>query len=367
MNSNSMKMQQIDMLYNKRAMVAALILHLVILAVRFDFEPIRVEERKDAITVTIVTPEVVKKNKLIMNKSLTQVSEVLKEKPKEKVVVGTEKVIPKAKELGNPKAAVVKKVQKGDPMSKDFSKYKPGTDFQKLKRTNIGEGSAGAKAPTKVPGGGSGDTYKGADFKVKSLSNNAPLGQRFKIKNAADDMGAGSGVSGGIGSGVGKGFGDGTITGTNTGTLEKAKILTNVGSLTGATVGAIDSSKGAQGLGQKGAILLSGMPQETVVLGSMDPQEVRRILLQYIAQFRFCYQNELDKTNSEEVAGVVQLNFNIGGRGQVLNPRVTGPAQFNSNVKSCMNDVLKGIEFPAPKGGGSVEIRQPLNLYPKRL
>ena len=229
----------------------------------------------------------------------------MKEKPKEKVVPGTQKVVPDADVLGNPKAKEIKKVQKGDPASQDKSKYKPGTDFQKLKSTNIGTGSAGDKIKTNTPAGGSGDTYKGMDFAVKSLTNNAPLGHRFKVKNAADDMGAGAGKTGGIGSGLGKGFGDGTITGTRTGTLEKAKILTNVGSLTGETVGTIDSSRGAEGLSKKGTILLSGMPQETVVLGSMDPKLIRDILLQHLSQFRYCYQKELEKTNREDITVIV--------------------------------------------------------------
>ncbi|MBA2405882.1 MAG: hypothetical protein H0V66_13985, partial [Bdellovibrionales bacterium] len=288
----------IDSLFTKRALVASIFLHALFMTLKLNFEPIKVEPRNDAIKVTMSVPEeILKKNKALRIESkLKEKPEVLKEVPKEKVVPGTQKVIPKADTLGDPKAKEVKKVQKGDPVSKDKSKYIPGTDFQKLKSTNIGTGSGGDKIKTNTPAGGSGDTYKGMDFSVKSMTNNAPLGKRFKVKNAADDMGAGAGSTGGIGNGLGKGFGDGTITGTRTGTLEKAKILTNVGSLTGETVGTIGSSRGAEGLGKKGTILLSGMPQETVVLGSMDPKLIRDILMQHLAQFRYCYQKELEKT-----------------------------------------------------------------------
>jgi hypothetical protein len=369
-----MNMVEIDQLYNKRAIVASVILHLIIMLVKIDYEPIRVEMRKDAIEVQMMSPEEIQKiikkqekpiKQPIVEKSEIKKPEVLKEKPKEKLVVGTQKIVPKAKELGNPNAKKVQDVQKGDPMSKDFSKYKPDTDFQKLKATNIGSGSLGDKFKTNNPGG-SGDTYKGTDFAVKSLTNNAGLGSRFKVKNAADGLGAGFGSTGGINAGSSSGAGDGTITGTRTGTLEKAKILTNVGSLTGATVGRIDSSKGAEGLGKKGTILLSGEPEDTVILGSMDPDLIRRKLLEHLAEFRYCYQQELDAADNA-ASGVLLLLFKIGGTGSVTSANVQGPPHITPKVKTCMSGVLRGIQFPPPKGGGTVEVKQPLNLYPRQL
>jgi hypothetical protein len=358
-------MVEVDQLYNKRAVFIAVILHAAFMLVRIEYEPVRIEPRKDAIEVTLITPQEVKKKVPIKVKSELKKAEVLKERPKKKLVVGTQKVVPKARELGNPNKKIVQDVQKGDPMSKDYSKYKPGTDFQKLKATNLGSGSLGDKFKTKKAGG-SGDTYKGTDFAVKSLTNNAPLGSRFKIKTADDGLGAGSGNTGGITSGSGLGIGDGTITGTRTGTLQKANILTNVGSLTGATVGKIDSSKGAEGLATKGTIVLSGEPEDTVILGSMDPDMIRRILLDHLAEFRYCYQRELDAKDTA-ASGVLQLLFHINGRGRVSAANVRGPSHITSTVKSCMANVLKGIVFPPPKGGGTVEVKQPLNLYPRAL
>lgn len=359
----------IDSLFTKRALFASVFIHAVFMLLKIDYTPLRVETRHDAIQVTMSVPEeIIKKNKALkIESTLKEKSEVLKEKPKEKLIAGTQKVVPNAEVLGNPDAKKVQKVQKGDPMSSDKSKYKPGTDFQKLKATNIGSGGSGSKIKTNTPSGGSGDTYKGMDFAVKSLTNNAPLGSRFKIKSAADDMGAGAGATGGVGNGQGKGMGDGTITGTRTGTLDRAKILTNVGSLTGETVGTIDSSKGAQGLAQKGAILLSGMPQETVVLGSMDPKLIRDILMQYISQFRYCYQKELERTGSEDLSGVLHLNFNINSAGSVKNEKILGDKTITPEVKSCVAGVLRDIQFPSPKGGGSVEVKQPVNFYPKKI
>lgn len=355
----------------KRATILSLFIHFVLMNLTFNYSVPEMETRNDAIQVTIAPlpeKEAPKKNKALKVESPFKEAEVMKEIPKEKVIAGTEKVIPKNDTLGDKNAKVVQKVQKGDPMSKDMSKYKPGTDFRKLKATNIGAGGGDKYQPMDTKSGGSGDTYKGLDFASKATTNFAPLGGRFKVKNAADDMGAGAGKGGGIGDGNGKGFGDGSLTGTRTGTVETSKILTNVGSLTGAAEGKIGSSKGAEGLSQKGSIVLSGIPSETVVLGSIDPNAIRQLLLEHLSQFRYCYQAELESSQRpKNLTGIIHLNFTIGSEGQVQKTNIGGDQSITREIRQCVAEVLRGIEFPVPKGGGVVEVRQPMNFYPKQL
>jgi hypothetical protein len=38
----------------------------------------------------------------------------------------------------------------------------------------------------------------------------------------------------------------------------------------------------------------------------------------------------------------------------------------SDKVRDCIKNVLQGIQFPAPAGGKTVEVSQPMNLYPKR-
>lgn len=339
--------------------------HGILLAINFTYQPAEIKVRTDAIEVKMLSAEDVLKHKALKEVSPFKDSEAIKE-PVQKVIAGTEKIVPKAETLGNPDAKKVQKVQKGDPLSTDMSAYKKGTEFRKLKSTNLGTGSGPKFEGANKVGGGSGDTYKGLDFATKSLTGR--LGNRFKIRNAADDMGAGAGKGGGIGDGTGKGFGDGTVTGTPNGTIETAKILTNVGSLTGATTGVIGSSKGSEGLSQKGAIMLSGTPEETVVLGSIDPGVIRQILMDHIAQFRFCYQSELEASAAPDtMSGMVSLNFSISSTGNVAKTNVGGSKSITPKVKNCVAGVLRGIQFPSPKGGGQVEVKQPMSFYPKQF
>jgi hypothetical protein len=220
----------------KRAMGLAVGIHIIalMLELHLPVPEMKIPEKKEAIKLTLAPVEMPRpKEKVLAKESPLKESEVLKEKPKEKVVAGTKKIVPKAKELGNPKTEkVVKNVQKGDPVSKNMTKYKPGTEFRKTPTTNIGTGGTSQIATADL-GGGSGDVYKAPNFATKSVSSMAQLGSRFKLKNAADDNGAGAGSSGRVSDGRGAGFGDGIITGSRNGTVETAKMINNVGSLTG--------------------------------------------------------------------------------------------------------------------------------------
>ncbi len=127
--------------------------------------------------------------------------------------------------------------------------------------------------------------------------------------------------------------------------------------------GSGSGSFGSRGLASKKGFDTSYLETKTVVLGSMDPELLRKILREYIPQFRHCYQQELIK-NSEKIKGVIDLNFSITATGRVgkMNIRAKD-ARFSRNGIDCMGQVLGVIEFPKPKGGGVVDVRQPLNFF----
>lgn len=138
-----------------------------------------------------------------------------------------------------------------------------------------------------------------------------------------------------------------------------------VGTLGQDFAGKYDSSSGAKGLASKSGIDTTYTEQETVVLGSMDPELLRKILREYLPQFRHCYQQELER--SEEAKGVVDLNFRIGKAGRVTTVNIKSKkAKFSNSGTNCMAGVLKLIDFPKPKGGGMVDVKQPLNFFAER-
>lgn len=144
-----------------------------------------------------------------------------------------------------------------------------------------------------------------------------------------------------------------------------AKTAAQVGTLGQDFSGKYDSSSGAKGLASKSGIDTAYTDQETVVLGSMDPELLRKILREYLPQFRHCYQQELER--SENAKGVVNLNFRIGKAGRVVKVNIKSKkSKFSKPGTNCMAGVLRLIDFPKPKGGGMVDVRQPLNFFAER-
>lgn len=198
------------------------------------------------------------------------------------------------------------------------------------------------------------EVYKSVDFSssVSSLVAKGGSLSGVTTKSVSGSGGQMVGAASGVSSGSGK--------------VSTANMATSQGSLIGAASGALGESKGAEGLSAKRAIYTAGIPGETVVLGSMDPDTIRRILLEHLPQFRYCYQRELEKSGAD-TAGVVKLNFTIGASGHVSQAGVDGSSSLPTDVKKCVVGVLRGINFPEPLGGGVVEVKQPMNFYPKKI
>ncbi|GAB4407963.1 MAG: hypothetical protein OHK0056_08590 [Bacteriovoracaceae bacterium] len=212
--------------------------------------------------------------------------------------------------------------------------------------------SASQSLKTKGPlpeGKGKVDVYKSADFS-KSVSSLLAKGGGAQFSGATS-------LSEGT-------KGSASLASAEEGaTLTTAKVSNNVGSLSGAASGKLDSTKGTQGLVDKKSIYTAGLPFKTVILGGMDPDVIRRILEDHIPQFRYCYQKELDRLN-QAFSGVVRLNFIIGSSGHVTKAGVDAVSPLPTEVKGCVVNVLRGIKFPEPQGGGVVEVNQPFNFYP---
>jgi hypothetical protein len=153
----------------------------------------------------------------------------------------------------------------------------------------------------------------------------------------------------------------------NSGNSDKGALVAGanigVGKFNGSdSKGSGANSYGSRGLSSKAGFDSSYLEPKTVVLGSMDPELLRKILREYIPQFRHCYQQELIG-HSDKIKGVIDLNFTINGNGKVSKYDIkVKNAQFSKKGVGCMGHVLGLIDFPKPKGGGVVDVRQPLNF-----
>jgi hypothetical protein len=250
-----------------------------------------------------------------------------------------------AKKTGLVKKTSPNKGKKDNLIDKVSPKKKSGSG--KPKSTN-----RPTKVSAKSKSKGRVDTYKSFNFKstVSSLLSKGGATSTFKAKSNSASVSDSSSIDSGD---------------TDGATLKKATVSNNVGSLSGSAQGKLDSSRGVEGLVDKKNIYTAGLPFKTVILGGMDPDIIRKIIEDHIPQFRYCYQKELDKA-AREFSGVVRLNFIIGASGHVTKAGVDSFSPLPVRVKGCVVNVLKGIKFPEPLGGGVVEVNQPFNFYPKR-
>ncbi|MBF0312513.1 MAG: energy transducer TonB [Oligoflexia bacterium] len=208
-------------------------------------------------------------------------------------------------------------------------------------------------APAKVA-----ETYKADMFKgmIKSIVNNGTTSMP-KVQPA-----------GGVSSDNFVAAGGGLAHGGTNGAIKKAS-YSSLGSANGAdfpsaSKGSLDTNGrlGADGNGDKKSFYTIGAPADTVVVGSIDRSIINKILREHIKQFQHCYQSQLDSSR-QGIDGTITLSFSINGRGSVADNNVEGENKFN-NIKPCIANVLQGIKFPEPKGGGKVEVKQPLHFYP---
>ncbi len=176
--------------------------------------------------------------------------------------------------------------------------------------------------------------------------------------NSADTVDAPIPPSVGVNAGQGGGKTVGVIksTGANQGTGLQAP-TGNLGSGQSLSSGTGDGlGTKIQGYGDAGT--------KTVVLGNLDPRDVQNILRRYLPQFKFCYEKELEKIN-KKVATTLVLDFYINGDGRSKQEKFSSSnIDFSGEAIECFDKVLSGIQFPKPKGGGDVKIRQPLNMEP---
>ena len=243
--------------------------------------------------------------------------------------------------------------KKAKPIKAKVTRVAPKVSPPKKKRSaKIAVPKVKKRKFQSVKSKGNVDTYKAANFKSTLNSLLSKGGNTSSIKAVAD-----ADVSN---------LNTASVSGaSSSATLKTAKVRSAVGSISGAAQGKLDSGRGTQGIVGKKDIYTAGVPGKTVILGGMDPDVIKSILLEHLPQFRYCYQKVLDQ-QAKSFNGMVRMDFVIGASGHVtktgLSP-VSG--RLPASVKGCIVKVLKGIRFPEPAGGGVVEVSQPFNFYPR--
>jgi hypothetical protein len=207
--------------------------------------------------------------------------------------------------------------------------------------------------------------------------------KQAEVKQKFSRMFSGSGGRG-MGSILGGG-GGGTLTGSlsnvigTTGSGSATAGLAGLGIRGGPlTGGGIGTSRGIAGIGTAGRLGGGGMRYGSgvnlgkrkdrnligfstpVVMGSLPKEVIQRVINQHRKQIVYCYEVELQRNQS--LAGKVAMKWIIAATGAVAKVIVTETTLRNKNVENCIRAKIKTWKFPAPAGGGIVEVNYPFVL-----
>jgi hypothetical protein len=140
--------------------------------------------------------------------------------------------------------------------------------------------------------------------------------------------------------------------GTGTGTLGTGAIGTRGRGGGNGSYGAGEGGLGAKT--DRDVTMTQGTP---TILGSLDPEIIRRIVREHAGQIRYCYESELTRTPG--IFGKIVMKWVINGEGRVMQSQVAETQMKNANVENCLATKIKTWTFPKPKGGGMVVVNYP--------
>lgn len=142
--------------------------------------------------------------------------------------------------------------------------------------------------------------------------------------------------------------------------------------LQGGKVGRIDAGSsnvlgkgigsGTQGVKVSKGDAFAGLYRETRLLGNIDKEKVYDVLKSATGQFRYCYVQDMERSG-RKMTGSTRFNFDIDPRGRAVKIKVSSnEIKFTGRGKGCLKNVLAGLKFPRPKGGGSAAVTYPISF-----
>ena len=107
---------------------------------------------------------------------------------------------------------------------------------------------------------------------------------------------------------------------------------------------------------------------ETVVLGPLDPDDIRKSLLANLDSFKKCYDKELKKAPNKILDGIVRAEFVIYRDGSVKKAEITSKLLLPEDLNKCLVKTLSLIRFSTflDSEFDTVEVKQPFNFNLKK-
>ena len=215
---------------------------------------------------------------------------------------------------------------------------------------------------------------KGSDESRSKAQNRVEVRKRFA--RLFDDGGAAGGIIGNRGGGgnlfgglakvigtMGPGTASADLAGLGLrrdmlmgGGLGTSKTATEIGTSgrLGAGDAGVEYGVGVQiGKRQRRVVSLS----TPTIMGALSRDVVQKVIDRNKNQIRYCY--ELDLQRNQDLAGRIAFQWTIEATGRVGEVVIKESTLGNQRVEQCMVHRIRTWRFPAPAGGGVVEVHYP--------
>ena len=262
-------------------------------------------------------------------------------------------VKPPAKEL--PKFKDLSGVKEGAKAKDDAGKF--GKDDAKKKDADASKKGAPIVDPNKSEKDRKVIMKKGLLAALSKLG----AGGGSAASNVLGPGGLGTGINnalGGVkgGAGIGDAYGVGGLGSRGAG---------SGGGGTALGIGGLGTKGNGHGRGGYGDIDLGGrgkdetqfIPGKTTVVGGLSRDVINRIIQRHYNEIKYCYEKELSKDPG--LYGKVTVLFVIDGGGKVSDALVQQTTMSSESVEGCMINHVRRWAFPAPQGGGTVQVTYP--------
>ncbi len=90
---------------------------------------------------------------------------------------------------------------------------------------------------------------------------------------------------------------------------------------------------------------------------ALSKEVIKRVMKKNVPRIQYCYEKEL--LHQPKLQGRIEVKYTIGTNGRVSQTTVKG---LTPAMTSCIEKVLKKMQFPKPIGGGVVVVRYPFVL-----
>lgn len=100
----------------------------------------------------------------------------------------------------------------------------------------------------------------------------------------------------------------------------------------------------------------------------IDPKKdpIRYGLMSKRDEFRSCFlESESYKGMHAPTEGIIKVGFTIDKDGKSTKEKIVESTFKDPNLHACILGILRLIQYPQPKDGGSIEVKQPINFYPR--